>query len=115
MAGGLRTARRFSFLLTDKIRTGHGQDTDGTRTQNGRHTDKLRSYHGLKTDGPRASNGQETDGTRTDGGALGERALPRTCTIRVESWKLDFGLLEAAGGEIATLRLYHKTVRRFVV
>ena len=50
---------------------GPGRDTDFTRAIHGRATDKIRTEQGLK-------NGR--------------------ATIRVESWKLDFGLLDAAGG-----------------
>ena len=71
-----------------------GQATDTKRAANGLLTDGLRAIHGRATDFTRAIHGRDhglkTDETRTRNG--------RT-TIRVESWKLDSRLLEAAGGQ----------------
>ena len=149
MAGGIRAARRFSFLHTDKIRTSNGlmaarsasapyqaevgraRSLSGPkggrlalprRTGNGRDTDGWRRARRARPTRPKLvgparragrkavsspyRDGQATDRTRADGGALGERALPRTCTIWGESWILVFWKRRA--GEIATLRFCHK-------
>ena len=84
-------------LATDSrsahTRAAHGLLTNGQRTKHGHTTDKIRTHNGLHTDLERTSHGQNTDGPRF--------------VVRVGSWILVFGKRRA--GEIATLRLYHKT------